>query len=123
MKTLLLIGVAGAIGAISRYAVVSAVGMKYDPYGTLLVNVLGSFLMGLAFIFIVEKSHLDPHFKPLIMTGALGAFTTFSAFSLESWEMIERGDLLSALAYILASVVLCILALGAGIFIARLTFL
>jgi CrcB protein len=57
------------------------------------------------------------------MIGALGAFTTFSAFSLESWEMIERGDLLSALAYILASVVLCILALGAGIFIARLTFL
>jgi CrcB protein len=123
MKTLLLIGVAGAIGALSRYAVVSAVGMKYYPYGTLLVNVLGSFLMGLAFIFIVEKAHLDPHFKPLIMIGALGAFTTFSAFSLESWEMIERGDLLSALAYILASVVLCILALGAGIFIARLTFL
>lgn len=122
VKIVLSIAIAGAVGAVLRYFVVSMVGVRYFPWGTLAVNVLGSALMGIAFVLIVEKSLTDPALKPLLMTGALGAFTTFSAFSLETWELIEKGDLFSAGLYVLASVALCIIALWAGVGAARLAF-
>jgi len=122
MKHLVLVAVAGAIGALSRYAVVNWIGGRYFPWGTLWVNVLGSCLMGVAFVFIVERGLLPPDMKPFVMTGFLGAFTTFSAFSLEAWQLLDRGDPLHALAYVLGTMILCFFALFIGVLMARSTF-
>jgi len=119
MKHLVLIAVAGAIGALSRYGLVTWIGQKNFPVGTMTANLLGSCLMGLAYVLIVEKGLVPEDMKPLVMTGFLGAFTTFSAFSLEAWQLIDRGDFLSALAYIGGSVILCITALFVGVLLAR----
>ena len=120
MKIVLSIAIAGAIGAVLRYAVVSLVGVRFFPFGTLCVNVLGSFLMGVAYVVIVEKALTDPYLKPLLMTGALGAFTTFSAFSLETWDLIEKGQLALAILYVFASVILSIGAVTLGISLTRI---
>lgn len=121
MKALVIIAVAGALGALARYGLVNLVGGKHFPWGTLAVNVIGSLLMGIAYFMIMEKQSWPAELKPLIMTGFLGAFTTFSAFSLEAWELLDRGEALSAAAYICLSVVTCILALGLGVFAGRAT--
>ena len=119
MKIILSIAVAGALGAVLRYAVVSMVSARFFPWGTLCVNVLGSLLMGVAYVVIVEKALTDPDLKPLLMSGALGAFTTFSAFSLETWDLFERGEVGLAALYVLASVVCSIGALWFGITVTR----
>jgi len=122
MKQLLLIALFGALGAVSRFALVTLVGGRSFPWGTLCVNVLGSALMGFLFVLIVEKALLVPDFKPMLLTGFLGGFTTFSAFSLESWELLDRGEPLLAMTYMVGSVVLSLLALTLGIFLARTSF-
>lgn len=119
MKIIISIALAGALGAVLRYAVVSMVGVRFFPFGTLCVNVLGSCLMGIAYVVIVEKALTNPDLKPLLMTGALGAFTTFSAFSLETWDLFEKGEITLALLYILASVILSIGALWFGVSVTR----
>lgn len=121
MTQIAIIAIAGAFGAVCRFALVNAIGGRSFPWGTLSVNVIGSCLMGIAYTYIVERNMLPPEMKPLFMTGFLGAFTTFSAFSLESWELLDRGEPLLALGYIVASVIFCIVALFVGVFIARLT--
>ena len=122
MTQILIIAFAGAIGALSRYALVSSIGLKAFPWATLTVNVVGSLLMGVAYVLIVDKSIISEAYKPFVMTGFLGAFTTFSTFSLEAWQLIDRGDIISAIAYILSSVVLCIVALTVGIALSRIAF-
>jgi len=119
MKHLVIIAIAGALGAISRYGLVSWVDDKNFPWGTMTVNVLGSFLMGLAFVLIVEKGVVPEDIKPFVMTGFLGAFTTFSAFSLDAWQLLDRGEFLTAVAYVTGSVVICIVALFMGVLLAR----
>ncbi len=119
MKIIISIALAGALGAVLRYAVVSMVGVRFFPFGTLCVNVLGSCLMGMAYVVIVEKALTSPDLKPLLMTGALGAFTTFSAFSLETWDLFEKGEVTLAMLYILASVILSIGALWFGVSVTR----
>ena len=104
----------GALGAVLRYLTVLAVAF---PMGTAVVNVVGSFLMGLAFVLIAERG-LD-RAAVFVMTGVLGGFTTFSAFSLDALRLYERGDLGQAALYVLGSVVLSLLALVAGVLIAR----
>lgn len=121
MKQFVLIAVAGALGAMARYALVNLVGGRNFPWGTMTVNILGSLLMGVAYIIIVEKSLISPDMKPLFMTGFLGAFTTFSAFSLETWELIDRGEVLQALTYAAGSVIFCLIAVMVGVFLTRLT--
>lgn len=122
LKTILVIACAGAVGALCRYGMVNLIGGRYFPWGTLVVNVLGSFLMGLCFVLILERGLLPETYKPLLMTGFLGAFTTYSAFSLEAWQLLDRGELFSALAYIIGTALLCIFALFIGVLMARSTF-
>jgi CrcB protein len=121
LKNIVLIAFAGALGALCRYGLVNYIGGRYFPWGTLVVNVLGSLVMGLAFVYIVERGVFPAEFKPLVMTGFLGAFTTYSAFSLEAWQLFDRGELFSALAYIIGTTLLCILALFIGVLMARST--
>lgn len=121
MNHLIVIAIAGAVGAMSRYGLVNLIGGKTFPWGTLTVNVLGSCLMGMFYVLIIEKNVLPASMRPLFMTGFLGAFTTFSAFSLESWELFDRGEPIQAMFYIGASVLFCIVALIVGVSLTRLS--
>ncbi|WP_299203128.1 fluoride efflux transporter CrcB [uncultured Amphritea sp.] len=123
MLHLLSVATGGAVGALARYWVsgvlVSNAQFKL-PYGTMLCNVLGSFLMGIFFVLIMEKARISPELRPLLMVGFLGAFTTFSTFSLEAVTMLQEGHIMSAAIYILMSVVLCMVALYSGLWFTRL---
>ena len=119
MQPSLLIAVAagGAVGAVGRYLVVSGVGHWIGhgfPWGTLVVNVLGSIAMGVLVEVMAVVWSPSPEVRALLVVGVLGAFTTFSTFSLDVVVLIDRGELLPALAYILASVVVCVAGLYAG---------
>lgn len=121
-KTLLLIAIGGAFGATMRFlsqaTVYELVGRGF-PYGTLFVNVTGSFLMGALSVFLVEKFNLSAEWHLAILVGVLGSFTTFSTFSIETLVLFEQGDLLKAMTNILLSVTLCISAVWAGAYLAK----
>lgn len=124
LNTLSLVAVGGAIGASLRYlsgvSIVRLVGQTEFPVAIMTVNILGSFLMG---VFVVAAAHRGlTHLSPLVMTGMLGGFTTFSAFSLETVTLIERGQIGSAMLYITLSVVLSVAGLALGLFVARSVF-
>ncbi len=117
---LLQVALGGALGASLRYltgvATLRLMGSGF-PWGTLTVNVLGSFAMG---VLVVTLAHLGGNrFAPLLMTGLLGGFTTFSAFSLDAVTLYERGEVALAGGYVAASVVLSLAALFAGLLVAR----
>ena len=116
-SSLIWIALGGAFGAITRYAVSLIVGY---PYGTLTVNIVGSFLMGLLFIYLNQKG-LD-RWQPFLLIGLLGGFTTFSAFSLDTFKLYEDGRLMMAGIYVFASVFLSLIALIIGMFVAREVF-
>lgn len=117
----LLVMVGGAIGSVGRYAVgkttLGAFGADY-PWGTLAVNLIGGFLMGLL-VGVLARTGGSEHSRLLIGVGVLGGFTTFSAFSLDAVTMIERGQWGIAVTYALVSVVGSVLALFAGLYLVR----
>ena len=118
IPTVIQVALGGAIGASARYGVgVALVRPGAFPIGVLAVNIIGSFLMGLIVVYLGQK--MLSHLNPFLMTGILGGFTTFSAFSLEAYTLFERGEVGQAAIYVIASVVLSIAALIAGIFIMR----
>ncbi|WP_299046651.1 fluoride efflux transporter CrcB [uncultured Tateyamaria sp.] len=123
-STLSLVALGGAIGASLRWltgvAMLRAMGPSDFPMAIITVNVIGSFLMG---VFVVAAAHKGlTHLSPFVMTGLLGGFTTFSAFSLETMTLIERGQVASASLYILLSVGLSVGALALGLVLARGVF-
>ena len=122
MVELLAIGLGGAVGALCRYGVTlwasSLVCINF-PYSTLIINVLGSFAVGLVFILLVERNLLAPIWRSVLMVGFLGAFTTFSTFSLQALGLMEEGRYMGALGYIASSVITCILATALGMYLAR----
>ena len=122
MQILLAVGFGGAVGAVSRYWLAGMLNSKADklPLGTLSCNVIGSLVMGILFVLIMEKAKLSPELRPMLMVGFLGAFTTFSSFSLETVALLQEGHTMSALIYVLLSVILCIIALSVGIWFTRL---
>lgn len=110
------------MGAVSRYLLASTVATwlnKSFPYGTLSVNLLGSFAIGVAYIWLVHQSWGDEHHRHLAMVGFLGAFTTFSTFSLESISLMQQGRWMAALSYIGLSLLGCLLATTAGMWAAK----
>jgi len=120
---ILLIGMGGFFGAVSRYYVSRGSVLFFGdkiPYGTLVVNVVGSFLLGLVFTLSVEKLAISENMRFLIAVGFLGAFTTFSTFSVESLYLIEDGAYMSAFVYIMGNLLLSLIAAFAGIYIARM---
>ncbi len=122
MKALVLIAIGGAFGAVFRYgaslSVYSMLGRGF-PYGTLFVNVTGSLLMGLLSVLFLERYTIDPEWRAAILVGLLGSFTTFSTFSMETLALLEQGDISRASLNIVLSVVVCLLAVWAGVIIGR----
>ena len=117
------VAVGGALGAMARYAIstwIFQVSSHKFPYATLTVNVLGSFVMGILFVVIIERCALPVEMRSLWMIGFLGAFTTFSTFSLDALGLWQNGHLFMALLYVLATVVLCLLAISSSIWLTRL---
>jgi len=122
MTRLLAIAAGGAFGAVLRYWTSTAVHARLGtgfPYGTLLVNVLGSLLMGFLYIWLLERVTEGTALRAFLLVGLLGAFTTFSTFSLETLNLVETGQAARALANIIASVSLCLGAAGLGVLAAR----
>jgi len=117
-----MIATGGALGALLRFwssQWVHGVMGRDFPYGTLLVNIVGSLLMGFMFVMLLERFNLGPEWRGLIMIGFLGAFTTFSTFSLETLHLLNSGELLKAALNVVLSVVLCIAAAWLGMLIGR----
>jgi CrcB protein len=124
ISTLSLVALGGAIGASLRF-IFGAVALRLAgptefPFAILTVNVIGSFLMG---FFVVAAAHRGlTHLSPFVMTGLLGGFTTFSAFSLETVTLMERGQIGAAAGYVALSVGLSIVGLMLGLWLARGVF-
>jgi fluoride exporter len=118
-----MIAFGGAFGALSRYGMTRWVNSHWQyhfPLATLLINVLGCVLMGMAFVVISERMPSLEPYRPLVMVGFLGAFTTFSTFSLEIVSLINMQAWLSAVSYLLLSCVLGIVGLAVGMAVTRL---
>jgi len=111
MQNLLAVALGGAAGSVLRWGVGLALPF---PFGTLAVNLVGSFLIGLVWFLA------GPRWHPLLMTGVLGGFTTFSAFSLDVLRLLESGRISAGLAYAGASVILSLVAVWAGAVIGRM---
>ncbi|WP_395541776.1 fluoride efflux transporter CrcB [Neotabrizicola sp. sgz301269] len=123
LPTLLQVAAGGAIGASSRYLVNIGLGRWLGtgfPWATLTVNVVGSFLMGLLVVVLAHKD--ATRLAPFLMTGILGGFTTFSAFSLDAITLWERGQTLLAAAYVAGSFVLSLAAIVAALHLFRGVF-
>ena len=118
--TLIQVAAGGALGASARYLTwVGATRLfgRGFPWGTLIVNVVGSFLMGVLIVMLAERDAM--RFAPFLTVGLLGGFTTFSAFSLDAVTLVERGQVGAAAGYVGASVAVSITALMLGLWIAR----
>jgi CrcB protein len=122
MSMILAIAIGGALGSIARHylssAIYAATGSTF-PWGILIVNVLGGLLMGIVVELGALKLNYSLEFRAFLTTGMLGGFTTFSAFSLDTALLIERGDWLGAGLYMVSSVVLSVAALFAGLSLVR----
>ena len=117
------VALGGALGAVCRYwvsvSLLSVSGYKF-PFATLSVNVIGSLLMGILYVLIVEKCGLPDQTRNILMVGFLGAFTTFSTFSLDAISLWQNGGQLMALIYVFATVALCLIAIIFAIWLTRL---
>lgn len=122
MTQVFAIAAGGAVGALLRYwastGIYNLVGRAF-PYGTLVVNVLGSLLMGLLYVLLLERMTASPELRAALLIGLLGSFTTFSTFSIETLNLIEQADYLKAGMNVLLSVVACIGAAWLGLLIGR----
>ena len=120
---ILAIAAGGAVGSVLRYAVSTGVysmlGRNF-PYGTLAVNVIGSFLMGLLFVLMVERLDMSAVWRMAILVGFLGAFTTFSTFSIETVNLLQGGDFMRAFLNVTVSVAFCLVATWVGFRLGRL---
>lgn len=118
----LYIGLFGALGCVSRYLIsgwVYTLAGRALPYGTLAVNVIGSFLLGLLMETGLRSTMLSPELRIGLAVGFMGGFTTFSTFSLETMRLFEEGSYWQAGSNILLNVLVCLLFAALGIFLAR----
>jgi fluoride exporter len=121
-QLILAVAIGGAVGSVLRYLVGIESGRLFGtefPWGTLIINVSGSFLIGVFAALFATKWNAQPSAKVFLIVGICGGYTTFSTFALDVWYLIERGQLVASLAYILASVILSTVALIGALHLIR----
>jgi CrcB protein len=122
MTRLLLVGLGGFVGTLGRYWLSGLIARRYGetfPYGTLVVNALGCFVIGFLFYFFYERGLTSPTSRTVIFIGVLGGFTTFSSYGLQTFTLLKDGEVLLALANIAASNVLCLVLVWLGFTLAK----
>ena len=120
--TVFLVALGAAVGAPLRYLTDRYVQARHPspfPWGTLAVNIAGSFLIGLVMVLLLKTGEWRENFRLLLVTGIMGGFTTFSSFSWETWMLFEEGKVPLALANIGVSLAVCLMATAAGAMLAR----
>jgi CrcB protein len=124
MNMILLVALGGAVGSIARYLMASriqtATGWQF-PLGTVLVNILGCFLIGILYVLLVARPDPKHELRALLITGVMGGFTTFSSFSLETVTMAMNGNYTGASLNVVISVAACLVGTVLGIALARIT--
>jgi len=122
MMHYLMVAAGGALGAVARYSGYRlALRLEWHAaVATLGINLLGSLVIGMMYVVISERSGLSPNTQSLVTVGFLGAFTTYSTYSLDALKLLEQGQLLPAAAYLLGTMVLCLLAVWLGASLTRL---
>ncbi len=122
VSQLVYIAAGGAAGALMRYWMSNGIyvflGREF-PYGTLVVNIIGSLLMGFCYVFMIERMDISVEWRAALMIGLLGAFTTFSTFSIETLNLLESGEQLKAALNIFLSITLCISGCWLGMIVGR----
>lgn len=120
--TLVLIAVGGAAGAVSRYLIqgwVEELAGGRFPWGTFAVNISGSFVLGVVFALAIDRAFLSPEVRVPLMIGFISSYTTFSTLMLESWRLIEEGDIVFALGNLAVSIAVGMAAVIAGLALGR----
>ena len=122
MNLFIAIFLGGGCGALSRYLIIDQINKLSSnsfPYGTILVNVLGAFLIGIIYYLLISKIIINEQLKLFITIGFLGGFTTFSSFNLDFFKLIESGSIFLAIIYALASFLVTIVAFYIGYSLAK----
>jgi CrcB protein len=121
MMQYLMVAAGGALGAVARYSCYRlALRLEWHAaLATLGINLLGSVLIGMMYVLLTERSGLSPHAQSLLTVGFLGAFTTYSTYSLDALKLLEHGQVGPALAYLLGTMLLCLLAVWLGASLVR----
>jgi CrcB protein len=119
-----MVALGGALGAMARfwvYNVTAILGHK-PAWATFGINALGAFLIGAAFVILTEKGTVQPELRSLIVVGFLGAFTTYSSYSLDALQLFEQGHIGVAMMYLLGTMLVCLLAAWLGLSLTRVIF-
>jgi fluoride exporter len=122
LKDFLAISIAAIFGANLRYVISRLAAKEFGPvfpYGTLIINIVGSFIVGLFVIWTTERVLVDPRWRLLVVVGFCGSFTTFSSYAFESMALFERGQWALMLANVFANNLLCLAGALAGMAVAR----
>ena len=124
--TFMIIGLGGAIGAMLRFAIAAWAIQRFELViptaallGTFIANAIGALLIGVLFVVITEKALIAESWRPLLVVGFLGALTTFSTFSIEALGLLQQGEWLTAMVYVVGSVIICVSLTWAGVELAR----
>lgn len=119
---ILLVGAGGAVGSVARFLSQQMIARYYPssfPWGTLIVNIVGCFIIGIVYAFGEKGNLLSPEMRLLLATGFCGGFTTFSTFAYENISLMREGELLYTFLYIAASIIIGFLAAYIGIFVVK----
>ena len=123
MVNILIIGIGGFLGAISRYGVALWIGQRWGrsfPLGTFVINISGSFLIGLLMSLFTERFMVNPQWRLLFVVGFLGAYTTFSTFEYETGTLLKDGEWMIAMLNVVLSVIVGFVALKVGEVVAKI---
>lgn len=113
----LVIGLGGFLGANTRYLVAGWAAQRFGaifPYGTFIINISGSFILGFFLAFLRDRAFIHPHYRLFFATGFLGAYTTFSTFSYESLQLLQDGSILLGFTNVLGSVIAGLIGVFVG---------
>ncbi len=122
LTKILVVGIGGALGAIARYLInISPLANLFEkfPFPTFFINITGSFLIGFLLILFTDKFAINDNLRLAIIVGFLGAFTTFSTFELEIWELIKENHFPTAFLYLFLSIVVGFIGVLSGVWLAK----